>query len=154
MKIYEKTESNIVLNIVFILISLLIPAFHYFKWGNRPFSLLPAVIFTAIALITYLMFYKFTVTVYQDHISLKYGIGLINIKIRPQTIKSIESFKVPLWYGLGIKLTPKGMMYSIKGNKSLLITYITESGQKKTIIIGSTEPEILRQSILSVFKMK
>jgi len=91
------------------------------------------------------------VSINEDTIHIIYGVGLIHIRIKPQEIKSIEIVTNPWYYGLGIKIIPKGMLYNIQGKHAIEMTYSNEKGKEKIVRIGSAKPHLLKEAILSAF---
>jgi len=44
----------------------------------------------------------------------------------------------PWYWGLGIRITPKGMLYNIQSRKALALRYVYQ-GKEKEILIGSKD---------------
>ena len=76
------------------------------------------------------LFWCLEVKVNADEILLSYGFGFINKKIQRQQILQVEVVRNAWWYGLGIRLTPHGWMWSISGLDAIELTYqmATSSG--------------------------
>ena len=86
----------------------------------------------------------------KDGVRLKYGIGLISLKFKMDEVESLESIKTPWYYGLGIRITPKGILYNIQGLKAVRIHYLKD-GKSKKVMIGTDEPEELMKALNSAF---
>ncbi len=76
------------------------------------------------------LFWCLEVKVNADEILLSYGFSFINKKIQRQQILQVEVVRNAWWYGLGIRLTPHGWMWSISGLDAIELTYqmATSSG--------------------------
>ncbi len=113
-----------------------------------PYALL--MILEAVFFFIILLFYRLTVEVHNDHILLKYGIGLIRFKLRMDSIEKTEVIQTPWYWGLGIRITQDGMLYNIHSSKALKIKY-RFAQKSKTVLIGSKEPTELENSLREVF---
>lgn len=85
------------------------------------------------------------VKVNADEILLSYGFGFINKKIQRQQILQVEVVRNAWWYGLGIRLTPHGWMWSISGLDAIELTY--QDGNK--FRIGTNQPQGLYQALIT-----
>jgi len=92
------------------------------------------------------MFYKLSVELQGTKLRLIYGIGLIRFKFNIDQLECSEIITTPWYYGLGIRITPKGMLYNIHGSKAVRIEYIT-NGKRESVMIGTPEPEQLKNSL-------
>ena len=90
------------------------------------------------------MLYKLTVEVKGTTLRLSYGIGLISLKFNIDELEETEIIRVPWYYGVGIRITPKGMLYSIHGWKALQINFKSK-GKSKRVMVGTAEPELLKK---------
>ena len=87
-----------------------------------------------------------TTVIENREIKIAYGIGMIRIRIRPEKIINVEKFKVPWYWGMGIRITPKGLLYSINGFQTVIIKYIIK-GKERTTLIGTQDPDDLKSAI-------
>lgn len=143
---YEETQYGTYVNLVIILLLVFILLSYVFKWGNNP---LPQTIFffmEGLFVFIYSMFYKMTTVIENREIKIAYGIGMIRIRIRPEKIINVEKFKVPWYWGMGIRITPKGLLYSINGFQTVIIKYIIK-GKERTTLIGTQDPDDLKSAI-------
>jgi len=141
---YEETQFGIVFIIGFVLIGILITFSYIYKWGNNPIPQLPFLILQGVFFIIFALFYKLVVNIENGVILISYGIGLIKIRIKPDSYYNSEKFIVPWYYGLGIRITPKGMLYNIRGNKTVKMEF-QKKGVNKTVMIGTSDPESLKR---------
>lgn len=121
------------------------------QWGNNPLPFVPFLLLTGLFIIICSLFYKLKIEVDESTLRLTYGIGLIRIKFKIDELKYIEIIKTPWYYGLGIRITPKGMLYNIQGSKAVNIKYI-RNGRNKSVMIGTPEPEQLKKALEDNFK--
>lgn len=91
------------------------------------------------------LFWCLEVKVNADEILLSYGFGFINKKIQLQQILQVEVVRNAWWYGLGIRLTPHGWMWSISGLDAIELTY--QDGNK--FRIGTNQPQGLYQALIT-----
>ena len=121
------------------------------QWGNNPLPLVPFLILTGIFILINSLFYKLTIELDGSILKIIYGIGLIKINFRIDEIVESRVIKTPWYYGLGIRITPKGMLYNIQGSKAIRIKYIS-NGKSISVMVGSPEPERLKQVLDDTFK--
>lgn len=114
--------------------------------GNIPLSLGSFALVAGLFIIIGGLFYKLTIEFDESTLKLIYGIGLIRIKFKIDELEYIEIIKTPWYYGLGIRVTPKGMLYNIQGSKAISIKYI-RNGKSKSVMVGTPEPELLKRVI-------
>ena len=98
---------------------------------------LGSLIAAAILLLILFLFGGLTTRVDAVSLNLSFGIGVIRKSILLKDIESAESVKNRWWYGFGIRLTPHGWMWNMKGLSAVEITYKTG----KKFRIGTTNPE-------------
>ena len=91
------------------------------------------------------LFWCLEVKVNADEILLSYGFGFINKKIQRQQILQVEVVRNAWWYGLGIRLTPHGWMWSISALDAIELTY--QDGNK--FRIGTNQPQGLYQALIT-----
>ena len=105
-----------------------------------PLAFLPAL---CIFLILPLIFASLTTQIDSNKITLKFGTGLIKKTIPLSNIESAKAVTNKWIYGWGIRITPHGWLWNIKGLEAVEITY--KNGKK--FRIGSGEPEALLKAI-------
>ena len=141
---YRKTQIGWWLIVLFTIPILWLVVAYFQQWGSRPLTELSLVFAIILLALIILLFYRLTVEVKNDTIRLTYGIGLIKITLRIDELISTRVVKTPWYYGLGIRITPKGMLYNIQGTRAVLVEYM-HKGQLKTVMVGSAEPEKLKE---------
>lgn len=141
---YKQSQFGWVVIILFTLLVAFLCLAYAFQWGNNPLSFIPFLTLSSIPVILGLMLYKLTVEVKGTTLRLSYGIGLISLKFEIDELEETEIIRVPWYYGIGIRITPKGMLYSINGWKALRIKYKSK-GKSKRVMVGTAEPELLKK---------
>lgn len=99
----------------------------------------------------FLLFYKLTITVTREYIKVSFGIGIISFKVKPTKVLSTEIIHPKWWWGIGIRITPKGWLYNVAMGPAVLIHYEKE-GKRHSLFIGSPEPEVLISAIHANFQ--
>lgn len=143
---YKETQYGWFVIILFLLTIVSMIFLYLEQWGTHPLPKTPFLVVEGLLLFIIALFYKMTTSIEEGVIRIIYGIGLIRIKIRPEKILSVKTLKVPWYWGAGIRMTPKGWLYSLNGFKSIIIEYRTK-GREKTTLIGTPDPEELKTAI-------
>jgi hypothetical protein len=141
---YNKSQIGWTMIAVFTLIPLQI-SLTYFKQGQNNLPSLVYIILMVIMVAALLTFYKLKVKADHSSIKIIFGVGLVNFTIRPKAIEEVKIIETPWYFGLGIRVTPKGMLYNVHGLKAVQITYLEGNNQEtdrlKTVTIGTRDPE-------------
>ncbi len=149
---YDKTQYGTLMNVLFGVMLLFLTYLYMYQIGNDPVPFYVFLLISASLLAVSAMFYKLRIRVDQLGIHIIYGIGLIHIKINPEIIESVEIVRNPWYYGLGIRVTRKGMLYNINGADAIELKYI-QKGKSKTVRIGSNDCASLQQTLKFVYKI-
>lgn len=142
---YEKVQTGWFMIIIFSLIIVCLTISYLMKIGDNS---LPTIVFIPMIvsfIIFFLIFYRLKIRVDDSGIHIIYGIGLIHIKIKPEKVNQVGVVKTPLYYGLGIRITEKGMLYNIQGRDAVQVSYF--KGKDKTVLIGSNDAIALKDFI-------
>lgn len=107
--------------------------------GSLRFVALPA----ALMAVFYYGFRSLMVTVTATAVELAYTTGWPRKTIERASIVSAEPFRIPWWYGAGIRLTPKGWMWSVWG----LDTVLLQLSDGRGFLIGTDDPEGLAAAL-------
>jgi hypothetical protein len=102
-----------------------------------------AVLALVIVLLTISTFAALTVTVNEQAISLRFGVGIIRKKYLIADITAYKEVKNPWYYLLGIRYTPQGWLYAVSGYSAVELAL--KNG--KRVRIGTDEPEKLIQAL-------
>lgn len=130
---------------------LMVLAYAY-QWGANPIGHVGFMCMMVLLIALSLLFYRLDTTVTYRKIELRYGIGLLRIRPKIDELIAVDTDRAKWWYGLGIRITPRGMMYSIHGLKVVRLTY-RKGKTTNTIMIGSAHPEQLLSSLMENFEL-
>jgi hypothetical protein len=86
-----------------------------------------------------------TVTVDEEAVTARFGIGLLRKKVWLRDIKSAKRVRNKWWYGWGMRMGPWGWMYNVSGLDAVEIE-LKNGGRFR---IGTDEPEELVSAIRS-----
>jgi hypothetical protein len=98
---------------------------------------LASLIIAAVFLLIGFLFGGLTTKVGSGSLDLAFGIGVISKSIPLEHIESAGVVRNRWWYGFGIRLTPHGWMWNMKGLSAVELTYKTG----KKFRVGTTDPE-------------
>ena len=85
-----------------------------------------------------------TVSVCEDSLRIRFGpLALIRKSWLLADIVSVTTVTNPWYYGWGIRITPRGVLYNISGFGAVEVTLLNG----KTFRVGTDEPETLRKAI-------
>ena len=144
---YSKSQAGWIMIIIMPILSLFMALSYYYQWGDEPLTETSAIIFVSVFLVIMLVFYNLTISIHKNVVQAKFGIGLIKFNLIVDQLHSAEVVTFPWWYGWGIRFTPQGMMYNIWGRKAVKMTFTTNGKKKKTVLLGTDEPEMLLEQI-------
>jgi hypothetical protein len=150
MKQYEKFQFAWVIVIVFLIIIGLITLAYIYKWGNNPIDTTGYILLLILFIVFFLGFYGMTVIVSDNQIQIKFGIGFYTKKIDLSAIDSISVTKYPVYYGYGIRMIPKGLLYSASGRHAIEIKIRDKKG---VIQIGTNDWDNLKMVLEESIKM-
>jgi len=146
MKEIKFTETGTLLIVIFLVVLGFVQWSYFSQYGSKPLTLTPYLILTGLFSLILLLFYKLTIQVGKNKLEFIYGIGMIKITKKIDNILSIEELKTPWYWGLGIRMTPKGWLFNIQSRESLCINYMF-NGKENRILVGSKDREMLKNSL-------
>lgn len=140
MEKYSKTQYGILLNIIFLGVILFTLYAYYYQIGTNPLPFLFTLILVGVFVFILLLFYKLTITIDAEKIVATFGIGLIKkeVLLKDIDINSIEKIKMPWYYGIGVRLTPKGWLYNIKVGEAIYF-----KTTKNSFLVGTDDFETI-----------
>jgi hypothetical protein len=144
MKQYSKFQFSWLITIAFFVVIVWINVAYFYQWGNIPIPKIGYIILLVIMCGVLLTFYGMTVTIDEKQIIIRLGIGLFRKKIDLSTIKSAEVIVYPPYYGYGIRLIPKGILYNVSGKHAVELKF---NNKKRVVLIGTNDWENLKQAI-------
>jgi len=115
MQPFKEFQVGWLLFVVTVPIHILIVYLYINSLGDRPITNTGFIIVNSVFLVIYLLFYGMKTTVTSERIIISFGVGLIHKKIQSEKIESVKAVENPWYYGLGIRIIPHGMLYSIRG---------------------------------------
>lgn len=107
---------------------------------------IPLLASSAIILICAILFDSLTVSVSNNFIEVRFGIGIIRKQFAIAKIQSATIVRNKWYYGWGIRLTPRGWLYNVAGLDAVEIRL----NNGKQYRIGTDEPQELHKAINSV----
>lgn len=121
---YQKTQVFKILGYPLLIVFVFLILSYQYQWGDNPIPLLATVLTSSVLLIVWLLFYKLTVTIDDKSISVIFGIGLIKkiLLISDLDLSAIELIKTPWYYGIGLRITPHGILYNTKTGFAIKLT--------------------------------
>jgi hypothetical protein len=134
MIVYHHTQHLHPLILLPILLAVAVPL--YFGISQ---SLLVGLAVSGILSLVVVLFYRLAVTVDQQTILLRFGIGLIHKRIQLSEVVAVREVRNKWIFGWGIRFIPGGMLYNISGLDAVELTMTNGS----TIRVGTDEPRRL-----------
>ena len=126
-------------------IQVLLTIMFLFRLGDRPMGTIIFIVISVTFALIYIFFYGMTTTVTAEKIIVSFGLGLRTVKKSLKEISSVEVVENPWYYGWGIRLIPKGMLYNISGSRGIELKFIDSN---RVVRIGSKDPRRLREEIV------
>ena len=147
---YKKSQYGWLMIGIFAPITLFLIFAYLFQWGNNPITLVPFIIITLLFGIILAIFYKLTIAIDGSALKIIYGIGWIKFSFQIDSLISTRTTRIPWYYGLGIKATPRGMLYNIQGLNAVEIRFVS-NGVNRFVMVGTPEPKRLCQELEEAF---
>jgi hypothetical protein len=135
---------------LFTIVFTLIIMFHlllYFFFHKQSFTSM--MIILVVVIIVFLLFYKMTIEVDEQKITISFGIGLIKRQVALNSIATVDTVSNSVIQGWGIRYGHDYVLYNVGGTKAIEITF-KDGGRK--IRIGSKNPEILLNYIKALIR--
>jgi hypothetical protein len=89
------------------------------------------------------LFHRLTVVINEEELVMQFGPGVIRKRFKLNEIESCQAVRIPWYYGWGIRLTPRGMVFRVSGFDAVQIRLITG----KEYLIGTDVPQGLEEAI-------
>ena len=103
----------------------------------------PPVVVSIILLVCLVLFYKLKITIEEDSLCARFGLGIIRKRMRLAEIVECEPIRIRWWYGWGIHLTPRGWLYNVSGFDAVAIT-LRDGGK---FALGTNDPNGLTAAL-------
>ena len=143
MRKYESFQINWILLISMFFITLFL-LFQLNNENNKPIPVFVTMLVEILFVLILLIFYGLKTIIDDQEIRLRYGIGIIQVRIQLSDIQSVEVVRNPWYYGIGIRIIPHGLLYNAHGLDAVELKF---KNKRKIIRIGSGEPLILKHEI-------
>lgn len=90
-----------------------------------------------------LLFFRLTIRVNEQDVSLVFGIGLVKKRIPLESISSVKTVQNAWYHGWGVRLLSNGILYNVTGFQAVELLL-----QDETVVrLGSNQPEQLKEAI-------
>ncbi|MFN8255941.1 MAG: PH domain-containing protein [Bacteroidales bacterium] len=99
--------------------------------------LIPGIV-SLVMLFCLLIFYQLTITVDNEFVSFKFGLGWFGKKYKISDIKSCRPVRNSVLYGIGVRFLPNGILYNVSGLSAIELSF---KGKNRIVRIGSHEAE-------------
>lgn len=141
---YDERHASIVLPLIGVAIAAIAitaTAFAPATTEDPPLWILAFILAIVFGLL--LAFSALSVTVGGTTLEWSFRFGFWRKRLLLADIVSVEPRSVPWWFGLGIRNTPDGWYYAVRGRGAVMVG--TRDGKK--VLIGSPTPERLAEAI-------
>ena len=141
---YKETQFGWFVIILLLIVLALLSLCYFNQWGTNPINLIGYLVLLTLFFVSFLLFFKMTTILSDEHIHISYGIGLISKKINMNQLKAVRIVRNKWYYGLGIRILKDGIMYNIHGLNAVELEL---KKQTKTIRIGTQDSHKLKFEI-------
>jgi hypothetical protein len=93
------------------------------------------------------LFYQLTITVTEEKVSFRMGMGVIGKSYNIDEIQSCRAVKNNPLYGLGIHWFPKGILYNVSGLNAIELRF---KNRRSVVRIGTDRSEEIARLINSL----
>lgn len=146
---YKKTQFGL-LTYLLAFLAIVIPLSFIFQ-GKLTNQWQEVILPNVLLPLIFLLFYKLTITVTREYIKVSFGIGIISFKVKPTKVLSTEIIHPKWWWGIGIRITPRGWLYNVAMGPAVFVSY-EKGGTKHSLFVGTAEPEELIRAIHANFQ--
>lgn len=147
--VYQENHYFYWIIIPIIAVLIFINVAYFMQLGDNPIPLTSYLLLSGLFLLILLAVYDLKVKIYPSMISISFGIGLLRkrIFIDDIDIESIKQCKIPWYYGIGLRFTPKGTVYNTNPGNGIMIR---ASG--KNYMIETQNFEKMKEKIVHCFE--
>ena len=144
--VYQHTQTGVLTRRLLRAISIITAGSGLIVALRSTLRSIPLLTSSAIVFACAILFDSLTVRVSNDHVEIRFGIGMIRKQFNVDNIKRVSVVKNKWYYGWGIRLTPHGWLYNVSGLDAVEI--LMHNG--KQYRIGTDQPNELHNAINSV----
>ncbi|MCF6270861.1 MAG: hypothetical protein L3J41_14185 [Melioribacteraceae bacterium] len=114
------------------------------QWGDDPIPLSATILTSLVFVVIILLFFKLTITINETNITASFGFGLIkkSIELENISLQLLEEINTPWYYGIGIRVTPYGVLYNTKPGMAIRLKY---KNSEKEFLIGTENIEKIKE---------
>ena len=138
MKQYKHTQVGYLLLTLYSIVILFLGYFNIMT-NFHPLALICLIII----LIVLGMFSRLTVTVDDQMIKIRFGLGIIRKTFPLKEIETHRVVKNPWYYGWGIRFTPRGWLFNVSGFSAIEL----QMKNGKRYRIGTDDPDNLAEAL-------
>jgi uncharacterized membrane protein YdbT with pleckstrin-like domain len=102
-----------------------------------------AVAVLVVLAIVLVLFHSLTVVINEEELAVQFGHGAIRKRLKLNEIESVQTLRVPWYWGWGIRATPQGMVFRVSGFDAVQLRLVTG----REFLIGTDVPQELEQAI-------
>ena len=102
-----------------------------------------AIAVLAVLAVVLVLFHSLTVVINEEELVVQFGRGAIRKRFRLNEIESVQSVRVPWYWGWGIRTTPQGMVFRVSGFDAVQI----KLAAGKEYLIGTDVPQELEEAV-------
>ena len=141
---YQETQNAFWLTIPMLVIIFFLILSYVNQWGDDPIPITATILTSLVFVIVILLFFKLTITITETNITAAFGFGLIkkSIELENINLQLLEEIKTPWYYGIGIRITPYGVLYNTKPGMALRLKY---KNSEKEFLIGTENIEEIKK---------
>jgi hypothetical protein len=138
IKRYEHTQVGYVIVVAIVAVMVLLGTFLATS-GVNWIAVAVLVVIAAVLV----LFPSLTVVIGEDELEVRFGPGAVRKRIKLNEIESCQAVTIPWYYGWGIRLTPRGLLFRVSGLHAVDVKLMTGS----TFRIGTDVPQELEEAI-------
>lgn len=150
MVAYKEFQFGTLLAITLGLTEILMVYLFVNHLGTSPMDLGIFLFVSVIMVISFLLFYGMTTVVYQERVTVWFGVGIIRKSIDLAMVQAVEVVKSPWYYGWGIRFIPHGMLYNVSGSDGVELKLA--GGQ--VFRIGTKDPVRLHAALSTIIRRR
>ena len=149
MILYKNIQYGKLITGIIAIVAISLLTLFLLQIGKNPIPWPFLVAILLLFLLIGLTFYKLTITIDNEKIEAKFGIGLLkrSLKIKEINYDSIENINTSVLYGIGIRLTPHGWLYNVNTGNAIKI-----KSKSKTFFVGTEDFKTIHTVLLKLKK--
>ncbi len=150
MALYSERQTGWLLIVPALLMFVFLTVLYAFQLGDRPLTPVSYLMAAGFLFLMVALMGRMTTEVTEQHVAVRFGIGLIKRVIPVTDIQSAAPVTNAWYYGWGIRMIPNGWLYNVSGTKGIELRLT--SG--RVVRIGSAKPEELARAVAQASSRK